>query len=514
LLIGRRAMVSEKEISELRKAIGDLNVFTDKPTRMCYTVTHGPECLLHEDYLEIFLPDAVVTPTSTEDVQKIVKFADKYGIPLIPSGGRSGTYGAEGMRGGIVVETKKMNKILELNEEDYRITGEAGVNMMELISYLIKRGYMPTDYPGSEEICTLGSRPAVDGYGYWENRWGPAGDNIYKIEVVLPDGSVIDVGRGSNKPTKSSTGWDLMNLFIGSRGTLGIITKVTERFTDYPPAEYYGEAAFGTFKEGLEAYLELKRSKYSNNIWRVSCSVDEESYSEQTIGKPWPKEIAMVVHYSIYGFQHEVDGLKDIAEDIIKKHNGFYAPELTEITNWWDAHSREWKGLYKKVNVSLGIASDIFSKHIKADGYSAKPIFLDPNIPDSRLIEWHAKFRKHCYDMENKEIYPNLANCTIARDIGRVLPGVVGFNKTWATIHVYRKNMNKKFRDEFLDWYKKYVELIFECDGAIATTHAWIPRDLEVEIMERNMGKNAYKLMKKIKKSIDPKNIMNPKIIF
>lgn len=509
-----KIFITQGIIDEFSDAIGKEKVLIDEPTRMCYTVTHGPECLLHENYFDDFLPDAVLTPSCTEDVQSIVRIANKYEIPLVPSGGRSGTYGAEGMRGGVTVDMLKMDKILELDEKNYRVTGEAGVRMVDLVSYLKKRGYMATDWPGSDEICTLGSRAAVNGYGYWENRWGPAGTIIEGLEVVLPDGNVVHVGRGSNKPTKTSTGWNLMDLFIGSRGTLGIVTKVTEKFTEYPPAEAYGEAAFGTFKEGIEAYLELKRSKYSNTVWRLSCTTDEKMYSEVTIGKSWPKEIAMLVHYSLYGQPSEVEEMEKCAKEIMKKHNGFTTPEVGEITNWWDSHAIKWKDLDKKVNISLGFASHVFGGRIKTDGYSAKTIFLDPNISDSNLLDWHSKFREHCASMEDENIYPNLAKCAIVRDVGRVLPGVLGFNKTWATIHIYHKNMNKESRKELLSWYRKHVELIFQCNGAISTTHAWIPREFEVEYMKKTMGEKEYDLMKKIKKTIDPKNIMNPKIIF
>ena len=136
---------------------------------------------------------------------------------------------------------------------------------------------MAIDWPASDEIATIGARAAVNGYNWWENRWGSAGVIIQGLEVVLPDGNVVNVGRGSNKPSKSSIGWDLMDIFIGSRGTLGIITKVTEMFTDLPYKTISGEAAFNTFKDGIEAYLELKKSKYSNTVWRVICSVVEKT---------------------------------------------------------------------------------------------------------------------------------------------------------------------------------------------------------------------------------------------
>ena len=117
----------EKAIAELSASIGKDKISVDKPTRVCYSITHGSEFLFHEDYFGDFLPDAVVRPSCTNEVQEIVKIANAYKVPLVPSGGRSGSCGAEGIPGGIVVDMCGMDKILELNERDYRVTAEAGI---------------------------------------------------------------------------------------------------------------------------------------------------------------------------------------------------------------------------------------------------------------------------------------------------------------------------------------------------------------------------------------------------
>lgn len=509
-----KKFISQDIINEFSDAIGKEKAYVDKPTRICYSITHGPEWLLHEDYFDDFLPDAVLTPYCTEDVQSIVRIANKYEIPLVPSGGRSGSYGAEGMCGMIVVDMCKMDKIIDLDAKNYRITGEAGVRMIDLVSYLKKRGYMAIDWPASDEIATLGARAALNGYNWWENRWGSAGIIIQGIEVVLPDGNVVHVGRGSNKPTKSSVGWNLMDLFIGSRGTLGIITKVTEKFTDLPPKSVSGEAAFSTFKEGIEAYLDLKRSKYSNTVWRVLCTVVEKTRSPIIIGKSWPVEIAMVVSYVLYGESYEVEGMEKHAKEILKNHNGFTRPEISEMTCWWDSHTNEWKGIGTNINFDLAFASHLFGDRVKTEGYSARPVYLDPNIPDGSLLTYYSELQKLLASIEDEKIYPSLTGCVRVFDRGAILPGVRGFNKMWISMNVYRKNMNKESRKEFINWFRKHVELIWRAGGVISTTHAWIPRELEVEFMKKTMGEKEYDLMKKIKKTIDPKNIMNPKIIF
>ena len=223
----------------------------------------------------------------------------------------------------------------------------------------------------------------------------------------------------------------------------------------------------------------------------------------------------MMVNYELYGESSEVEGMGKRAEEILKNHNGFTRPEISEMMSWFSSHASEWKGISGKVtNIALGFASHLFGGQIKTEGYSARPIFLDPNIPDSSLSAYYPELQKLLATLEDGETYPNLAECAKVYDHGAIIPGIIGFNKMWIVIHVYRKNMNKESRKEFIDWFRKHVELIWRFGGVISTTHAWIPRELEVEFMEKTMGGKEYELMKKIKNVIDPKNIMNPKIIF
>lgn len=508
-------LISKKIIDEIKKSIGHKKVFTDKPTRVCYTITHGPEFLLHEKYFDDFLPEVIVKPGCVKDVQSVVRIARDYKIPLIPSGGRSGCYGAEGMNGSIIVDMCDMDKILDINERTYRVTGEAGVRMIDMVSFLNKKGYMAIDWPDSDEIATLGARAAINGYNWWENRWGSAGNIIQGLEVVLPDGELVQLGRGSSKPTKSSTGWNLMDLFIGSRGSLGIITKVTEKFTDYPSKIISGGSAFSSFEDAIKAYLELKKSKYSNTLWRFLCSVSQKMTFPVISGKKWPEKIKMMLDYQLFGEEYEVEGADKKIKEILKENNGFTMPEVSELDSWFDSNANEWKGIKgKTTNIMMGFESHLLSGKIDPKGYSARCVYLDPNIPDSHLLNYYHELQEFLNIIEDGKTYPNLANCVKVFDSGAIIPGIRGTNKMWIVLHVFRKNMNDKSRKEFVDMFRKHTEIIWRNSGVISNTHAYIPRELEVEFMKKTMGENGYKLMKSIKKTIDPNNIMNPKVFF
>ena len=145
---------SQEMITELTTSLGKEKISIDKPTRLVYRITHGPEAILHESS-EDFTPAAIVRPTSTEDVQTIVKLADKYEVPIVAQGGRTCTYGAEAMRDCIVIDTASMDKILEIDEGSYRITAEAGVRVVDFHKYLEDIGFMCVDFPTMNKAATL-----------------------------------------------------------------------------------------------------------------------------------------------------------------------------------------------------------------------------------------------------------------------------------------------------------------------------------------------------------------------
>jgi len=493
-------------IDDVSKAIGSEKVSTDRPTRMCYTLTHGPECLLHENYIEEFLPAVVLRPMSTEDVQEIVKFANKYLVPLVPSGGRTGSYGAEGMRDCAIVDLRSMNRILEFDEKNYRITAEAGLLMADYVKFLRERGYMPLDWPASERSATLGSRVAVNGYNWWENGWGPAEFHVRAIKVVLPNGDAVKLARGSSRPSKCGISYNLMSLFFGSKGTLGIITEVTESFIEIPPMKVYGSMVFADIKDAFEAYLDIKRPRYSRLVWRTTVSTERylKLIAPYIIKKEWPEECKAVVDYHIFGEPQAVKEMEEKVVNILKNHNGFERPELSDVRAYWDVHNL--------LEDYMGLAS--LTKRIKNQGATMRMIFLDPNIPDSNLIAFYMDLQRLFSKMEDENHYPALSQVMTVLESGTPIPGMEGYNKFWVVLLADWEKWDNECRKEFKKWFREYAELVWSHNGSLSTTHGFIPRELEVEFLKRELGEKEYELMKLIKRTLDPNNIMNPKIFF
>ena len=229
-------MLSSAAISALEQIVGAENVLTDPYSLDCYS---GDALNPYRAYgaEEAFerLADAVVRPRNTKQVSEIVSWAMGEKAPLIPMGGGTGVMGGTvPTQGGVVVDLKRMDRILEVNAKDLTAVVEGGVVLHDLEEELAEHGLMPGHDPYSVPIATVAGTISTNGVGYRAAAFGPMGDQVVALEVVLPDGRVI-----STKPVpKYSSGPNLNQLFIGSEGAFGIITKATIkvfRLPRHPP---------------------------------------------------------------------------------------------------------------------------------------------------------------------------------------------------------------------------------------------------------------------------------------
>ena len=200
------------------------------------------------------LADAVVRPESTEQVAGIVSLAANQGITLIPYGGGTGVMGGTvPVRGGVIVDLSRMNRILEINARDLTATVEGGVVLGDLEEDLAEQGLMPGHDPYSVPIATVAGTISTNGVGYRAAAFGPMGNQVVALEVVLPDGRIV----ATNAVPKYSSGPNLNHLFIGSEGVFGIITKATIRVFRLPETQVFTTASFDTFEQGFDAAVEL-----------------------------------------------------------------------------------------------------------------------------------------------------------------------------------------------------------------------------------------------------------------
>jgi len=230
-------------IAHLKALLGP--VITDNAT-VRENHSHG------ESYHVPAAPDAVCFPRSTEDVVEIMKASAQFGVPVVPYGAGSSLEGhVHAVRGGLSIDLTQMNKILRVSQADMDVTVEAGVTRLQLAKALRNTGLMfPVD-PGAD--ATIGGMTATRASGTTAVRYGTMRENVLALKVVMPDGTVTNTGT---RARKSSAGYDLTRLFVGSEGTLGVITEVTLRLHPVPEAVSAAVCAFDTLAGAVQTVIE------------------------------------------------------------------------------------------------------------------------------------------------------------------------------------------------------------------------------------------------------------------
>jgi D-lactate dehydrogenase (cytochrome) len=418
-------------------------------------------------WLENQPPDAVVWADSTEDVQEIVRVAGAHRVPVIPFGAGTSLEGhVNAPYGGVSVDLSRMNRVLTVNERDLDCVVEAGVSRRMLNDYLRDLGlFFPID-PGAEE-ATLGGMAATRASGTNAVRYGTMRDNVLNVTAVMADGSVVRTG---GRARKSSAGYDLTRLLVGSEGTLGIITELTVRLYGIPEVILAAVCPFGTLEGACNAVIQA--IQLGVGLARIELLDEVQIRAVNTYSK-----LALEERPTLF---LEFHGSDVSARDQVRMFNEIASSEGA-IRFDWAAKEEERRRLWKaRHDVYWAVKSTWPGKDVLA---------TDACVPISRLAE--------CVLETQRDI----------RDTGLIAPivGHVGDGNFHTTPVVDVKDpVEVKKVKGFIG---RLAERAIAMDGTCTGEHG-IGQG-KIKYLEAELGPGVD-VMRQIKRALDPLDILNP----
>jgi alkyldihydroxyacetonephosphate synthase len=258
--------------ASLSSALGDGAVITAPDELAAYAAdTYWPALAAKAAGTPLARPDAVVRPRTEEEVAAVLQAAHEHHVPVVPWGGGSGTQGgALAIHGGIVLDLRELDEVIEVDEVSMTVTVQAGKNGRELEAELNARGLMLPHYPASVEWATVGGYIAARGSGVLSTRYGKIEDLVLNVRVATPSAGLIEtVGV-----PRHAVGPELTQLFVGSEGTLGVITRATLAIVPIPEERRFAAVAFPSVGAGIGAIRRALQLGHRPSVVRM---YDEEA---------------------------------------------------------------------------------------------------------------------------------------------------------------------------------------------------------------------------------------------
>lgn len=269
------------------------------------------------------MPAAVVRPGSTEEIAAIVKFANQHQIPISPRGGGSAQEGGcQAAEGGMVLETLRLNQILHIDEQNAKVTVQAGVTFGKLMNVLESRGWKIGVAPSGALAGTVGAHLSRPGVGWGNIKYVSQGDQVLGVKAVLPTGEIIHTGTAANPKADTffryALGPDLTGLFLGAEGAFGIVTEATLRLYPYPE----------------EIYLE----RFTVRDRRIALKIFQEIAAHNLtcyISAPLVKPDYVLFDINIEGYKDEVALRKERVRELIRRYPEVELRGSDEPNHFW-----------------------------------------------------------------------------------------------------------------------------------------------------------------------------------
>jgi alkyldihydroxyacetonephosphate synthase len=470
----RSQFLKEMIRSELVEIVGEAFVSTDETDKLVYSTDWAwmPQMWLDRGQ-PLNTPDYIVHPGSAEEISEIMEIANKYRIPVVPWGGGSGSQGgALPIFGGIILDTKRMDRLIAIDEKSLTVTAQAGINLSHLEWAVNEKGLMFPHYAASSNCATLGGALAPRGTGTISTKYGKAEDMVLSMQIVLPTGEII---RTPPVP-QHAAGPDWFRLFLGAEGTLGIITEATMRLDYLPEARLLRAVLFENLSNALEAGRRIMTRRLEPFVIRLYDPHSTRSRIKAILGYEFEGA------YMVLGF----DGDPDIAaiqeQKAMQICQELGARDLGREPGekWWE---HRYDFYYPPINLKLpwmyGTTETITTYDKIETVYLAEKKAVEENFAD-----WNIEFIGHFSHWFHWGVmlYSRFIIKNPPEDAQEALRL---HNRVWNTA----------------------MQAVI-ANGGMINEHHGVGLKLS-RYMRRQHG-TAWPLLLKIKKTIDPNGIMNP----
>ena len=422
----------------------------------------------------------LLKPRSTKEVSKILKICSSNKISLVPQGGRTGLSGGtipNPKKDEIIISMEKMDKILSFDKDNFSITTQSGCTLLNIRKYTQNNNiYFPLNLP-SKDSCTIGGNIATNAGGSNVLKYGMTRDLVLGLEIVLPDGRILNTLKEIKKDNR---GYDLKHLFIGSEGTLGIITSAVLKLFPLPKKKGMAIVAVHNIKKAID-FLKFINSNYKEQLSsfelnsNLGLSFIKKHYNNISI--PFDNNYSWYIIFEL-SFLQDIDVGKEmdrVLEKALEKKyimNAIKPQNIKQINNIWK--TREW----------LSFAQ-------KKDGPSIKH---DISIPISKIPIF--------LEEAEKLIKKVLSNVRILV-FGHIADGNIHYNISSEYIKDKRsfKFYSKKINTIVFD-------LVYKYKGSFSAEHGI--GKMKIKELKKYSSPEELSVKMQIKKLFDPKGIMNP----
>ena len=452
-----------ENLAQLEKEF-DYEILTDKEKLEKYARDETPG-----NYY--FLPDAAFLPLETDSISRLLEIDQKIRIPIIPrGGGTSRTAGPLAVNGGLVLSLEKMNKIIDFDEKSCILEVQPGVITEELNKFLASYGFFFPPDPSSVDSCSIGGNVATNAGGARCLLYGLTRDYVRGIEVVLPDGSKDFFG---GKLKKNATGYSLLNLLIGSEGTLGVISRIFLEVKSLPPYSATLVAPFKTLKEASISAFDVLSSGVIPSAFEI---IDEDAVKVAVMNLdkkiPMAEEGTLLIAEILENTKENMEKKYELIGNKFLENNAvdvFVAEESNRQEKIWDFR--------RSISEALDMCGTIIPE--------------DVSIPRANIPEFIPEIKKMEEEFNTKVF-----------TFGHIGDGNLHVNIV----------KNEEWKDEGEKIVNELFKKLNSFEGKISGEHGI--GFTKKKYLKYSRTEKQIKLMKKIKKGFDPFNILNPGKIF